>query len=160
MWNHNIHHHPVILNSVPVGTRRALDVGCGTGLLTRQLRQRVPDVVGVDRDAAAVEQARRLDPGGSITYLTADFFAPDWPPASFDLVASVAALHHMDAAAGLRRMRALLRPGGVLVVVGLAASELTDLPRDVLGAFVHRWSAHALRRPRPKTFRRRSGRRR
>jgi SAM-dependent methyltransferase len=39
---------------------------------------------------------------------------------SFDLVTAVASLHHMDAAAVLEHMRDLLRPGGVLAVVGLA----------------------------------------
>jgi len=37
--------------------------------------------------------------------------------------ASIAALHHMDATAALGRMRDLLRPGGVLTVVGPARGE-------------------------------------
>lgn len=44
-------------------------------------------------------------------------------PASFDFIASVASLHHMDVAAALVRMRSLLRPGGRLVVIGLARSS-------------------------------------
>ncbi|MEU0092716.1 hypothetical protein [Kribbella sp. NPDC006257] len=39
------------------------------------------------------------------------------------------ALHHVDARTGLLRMRELLRPGGFLVVVGVAR---TTLPRDFL----------------------------
>jgi trans-aconitate methyltransferase len=35
------------------------------------------------------------------------------------VVASIAALHHVDTAAGLERMRDRLRPGGVLAVIGL-----------------------------------------
>ncbi|WP_372461970.1 hypothetical protein [Streptomyces endocoffeicus] len=54
----------------------------------------------------------------------------------------MATLHHMDAATGLARMRDLLRPGGVLAVVGLARNTMPrDLPR-VLAAIavgtVHR----------------------
>ena len=53
---------------------------------------------------------------------------------SFDLVASIATLHHMDAEAGLRRMAELVRPGGVLVVVGLARSRApVDHLWDALG---------------------------
>ena len=37
-WNHNIHYHRLILDAVPPGARRALDVGCGEGTLARQLR--------------------------------------------------------------------------------------------------------------------------
>jgi hypothetical protein len=35
-WNHNRHHHRVILAAVPPGSERALDVGCGTGEPTRR----------------------------------------------------------------------------------------------------------------------------
>jgi SAM-dependent methyltransferase len=72
----------------------------------------------------------------------ATFLSYPFPAASFDLVVSVAALHHMDATAGLTRMRLLLRPGGTLLVVGLARSRF---PRDapfeiaaVLANAVHR----------------------
>src|ERR1035438_1423379 len=37
-WNHNIHYHDVVLRSVPPRCRRALDVGCGQGLLARGAR--------------------------------------------------------------------------------------------------------------------------
>ncbi len=57
-------------------------------------------------------------------------------PASFDVVASVATLHHMDATAGLTRLRNLVAPGGVLAIVGLARPDLpADIPREI-AAFV------------------------
>ena len=57
---------------------------------------------------------------------------------SFDLVTAVAALHHMDTAAALERMRDLLRPGGSLVVVGVARGRLpADLPFEIAGAVAH-----------------------
>jgi ubiquinone/menaquinone biosynthesis C-methylase UbiE len=52
-WNHNLHYHRVILDAVPPGCRRSLDVGCGEGMLVRDLRSVVPHVTGIDRDAAA-----------------------------------------------------------------------------------------------------------
>jgi hypothetical protein len=44
------------------------------------------------------------------------------------VVSAVASLHHMDARSGLIRLRSLVAPGGVLVVIGLARS---DLPKDI-----------------------------
>ena len=138
-WNHNIHYHPVILNAVPEGARRALDVGCGDGTLARQLRDVVPEVVAIDLDPPSIELARAAPSHADIDYLLGDFLAHPFGPASFDLVASVAALHHMDAAAALARMRELLRPGGTLAIVGLARSVYPiDLPIDVAGAVAHR----------------------
>lgn len=127
-WNHNIHYYPLVLAAVPPGCQRALDVGCGEGMLVRQLACRVPHVVGIDQDAASIEAARGPGPDGQAEFVRGDFLAFPFPPASFGLITCVAALHHMDAAAALARMRYLLAPGGTLVIVGLARSRLPDLP--------------------------------
>jgi 2-polyprenyl-3-methyl-5-hydroxy-6-metoxy-1,4-benzoquinol methylase len=125
-WNHNIHYHPRILEAVPEDAERALDIGCGEGMLARSLRRVVPDVTGIDLDAPSLEQARS-EPG-DIDYVLGDFLTHPLEPASYDVVASVATLHHVDARAGLTRMADLVRPGGVLAIIGLA--RLT-LPRDL-----------------------------
>lgn len=140
-WNHNAHYHPVVLAAIPPGCRRALDVGCGTGLLTRRLRARVPSVTGVDRDEASIAAARSHPGAGDIDYRQGDVLRVDLEPASFDLVTAVASLHHMDARAGLQRMAALLAPGGVLAVVGLARrNSPLDLARfDVPAVVANRY---------------------
>ncbi|MBP2703885.1 class I SAM-dependent methyltransferase [Microbispora sp. RL4-1S] len=129
-WNGNIHYHPRILRSVPDDARHALDVGCGEGTLTRELRRTVPNVTGIDLHTPSIDQARAH--AGDVDYIVGDFLTHPFDPASFDVIASVATLHHMDATAGLTRMRDLLRPGGVLAVIGLARSTLpNDLPREL-----------------------------
>ena len=119
-WNHNLHYHRVILAAVPDGARRSLDVGCGEGMLARDLRRLVAHVTGIDRDAASIDVARREDGGTGVEYVVGDFMTHPFEPGSFDHIASIAALHHMDAAAALHRMRELLAPGGTLAIVGLA----------------------------------------
>ncbi|MEV0315007.1 class I SAM-dependent methyltransferase [Nonomuraea fuscirosea] len=129
-WNHNIHYHPRILRAVPDGAKSALDVGCGEGTLARELRRVVPHVTGIDPDAAGLALAR--EHADDIAYVQDDFRTHPFEPASFDVVTSVATLHHMDAAEGLTRMRDLLAPGGVLAVLGLARSTMPgDLPREL-----------------------------
>lgn len=137
-WNHNIHYHPLILGAVPDGCQRGLDVGCGEGGLTRELRQAVPQVVGIDSDEPVIDRARQQDNGAGVEYVNGDFLTYDLRPESFDVIVSVAALHHMNPAAALSRMRQLLRPGGTLAVVGLARSRLHDLPADAAGVVAHR----------------------
>ena len=137
-WNHNIHYHPLILGAVPAGCQRGLDVGCGEGGLARELRQVVPHVLAIDCDGPVIDRARQQDNGAGVEYVAGDFLAYDLRPGSFDVIVSVAALHHMDPAAALSRMRQLLRPGGRLAVVGLARSRLRDLPADVAGVVGHR----------------------
>ncbi len=50
-WSHNIHYHHILLQAIPPNCRRALDVGCGRGLLARELAHHSPEVVAIDADA-------------------------------------------------------------------------------------------------------------
>jgi SAM-dependent methyltransferase len=140
-WSHNLHYHRVILGAVPAGCGRALDVGCGTGALTRRLRRVVPAVTGIDRDGRSIALAVSHPGAGDISYLHGDFLAWPFEERTFGLVTSVASLHHMDAERALASMRALLRPGGVLAVVGLARGHAPadlglELPA-VIGTRLH-----------------------
>lgn len=136
-WNHNTHYYPLVLAAVPDGCRRALDVGCGEGMLARELAARVPQVVGIDEDAASIALARQQDPEGRAEYVLGDFLGHPFPAGSFGLVSCVAALHHMDPAAALARMSDLLAPGGTLVVSGVARSRWSDLPLDVVAVIAN-----------------------
>jgi SAM-dependent methyltransferase len=109
-WSHNDHYRRWVLRQVPPGARRALDVGCGTGGLVRALAAVVPDVTGIDPDERVVALA---GPGGRVGDLLS---VP--PEPAYDLVTAVAVVHHLPPAAALAHLRALLRPGGRLVVVG------------------------------------------
>lgn len=138
-WNHSIHYFPVLLSALPAGATRALDVGCGEGVLTRRLRAVVPHVVGIDVDEPSLTLARGVDGGDGIEYVHGDFLTHTFEPSSFDFVAVVAVLHHMDADAALARMGALLRPGGSLGIIGLARSRLPrDVPREIRAAVATR----------------------
>lgn len=134
-WNHNIHYHSVVVSAVGDGCSRVLDVGCGEGMLARELSGRVSEVVGIDVDAPTVEVARRDAAADNVEYLVGDFLTHDFEAGSFDAVVSVVALHHMDTTAALERMGELVRPGGRVAVVGLARSRYpADLGFDLAGA--------------------------
>lgn len=135
-WNHNIHHHPLVLRAVRPGYRSAIDVGCGEGILARELRAVLPEVTAIDVDGPSVELARRQDPEGRIEHVHADVRTADL--GTYDLVASIATVHHMDPTEALTRLRDLVAPGGTLVIVGLARSRLPkDLPIEAAGVVTH-----------------------
>jgi len=136
-WNHNTHYYPLVLAAVPDGCRRALDVGCGEGMLARELAVRVPQVVGIDKHEPSIALAREQGPAGRVEYVLGDFLEYPFPAASFGLVSCVAALHHLDPAAALTRMAGLLAPGGTLVVNGVARSRWFDLPLDAVAVLVN-----------------------
>jgi ubiquinone/menaquinone biosynthesis C-methylase UbiE len=122
-WNHNVHYQPVILNAVPEGCGPALDVGCGDGLLAARLADRCAKVTGIDRDPRMIALAQAQQPRARITFIEADFLTHRFPEASFDFVCANTSLHHMDFTAALTTMARLLRPGGRLAVIGLAADK-------------------------------------
>jgi len=123
--NHTIDAFRDLLPLVPQGTGTALDVGCGEGFASRALAARGLTVTGIDPDAPSLELAREQD-HANVTYLEADVMTTDLP-GNYDIVVALAVLHHLPLEAALERLAQLLAPGGTLLVVGLAASEL---PRD------------------------------
>jgi trans-aconitate 2-methyltransferase len=96
---------------------RVVDLGCGTGTLTRELHLAVAaqETVGIDNSPAMLARATplamaglRFEPGD-----IAEFSAAG----AYDLVFSNAALHWVpDQATLLRRLTGALKPGGQLAV--------------------------------------------
>lgn len=120
-WNHNVAYYPLVLGAVPAGCRDVLDVGCGDGMLARTLAAPGRRVVGIDRSAEMVRKAVDLSQGiAGMEFLAGDFLEMPFPPGGFDVVSFVASVHHMDTDAALKKAIELLRPGGSLVVIGLA----------------------------------------
>jgi 2-polyprenyl-3-methyl-5-hydroxy-6-metoxy-1,4-benzoquinol methylase len=119
-WNHNIHYHRLVLDAVPVDARSALDVGTGNGLLAADLCRKVPEVIAIDVDDEVLEAAH--EEVDDVEWILGDVMKYPFDR-TFDVVASVATLHHLpDLRSALRRFAELTSPGGVLVVVGLARS--------------------------------------
>jgi ubiquinone/menaquinone biosynthesis C-methylase UbiE len=135
---------------------RILDVGCGTGYLSRILAPVVaPDghVTGLDPSPAMIEYATERAPA-NCTYVVGEGQDLPFPDGSFDLVVSSLAVHHMPADArpeALRQMFRVLRPGGRLLIaefrppanhlarhiVGvLSGPAMRHDPRDLLGTMI------------------------
>lgn len=104
-----------------------LDVGCGTGVSTRQVARIVTAgrVVGVDVSGPMVRQARARSTGlANVTYEEADAQTHPFEPASFDVVLSrFGAMYFTDPPAAFANLAAALRPGGRLALVAWQGLE-------------------------------------
>jgi SAM-dependent methyltransferase len=97
---------------VAPGIERALDVGAGTGISSRQLTDRGVDVLALEPDPRMAEVA--IEKG--IQTQVAKF--EDWDPAgqTFDLVLFAQSFHWVDPEVALPKVRRLLTPRGRLAM--------------------------------------------
>jgi len=100
-----------------------LDAGCGAGPLTVELARRGHRVVAVDLSPQMIDLCQRavvaagVDP--SVELACGDILEMGRAPKSFDAIFAMGFLQYQnDEQAALRGLRALLRPGGRLVVSG------------------------------------------
>jgi SAM-dependent methyltransferase len=119
--------------------RRALDVGCGTGALARQLAAEGARVVAIDVSPAAIHaaahEAKESGESPLPEFAVADLLSPSSLPAGpFEVVTCVLSLHESaEPERALRAAAKLLHPRGRMVL-----------------AFEHPWRAAA--RPTPGPF--------
>ena len=104
---------------VTVGTKRALDFGCGVGRLTQALASHFDEVVGIDIAPSMIELARLHDRTGRCRFVLNETDRLPWlTSGSFDFVYSNIVLQHVEPRFTRRYLAEflrLLRPEGILV---------------------------------------------
>lgn len=121
---------------------RALDVGCGGGLLSEALAKAGALVTAIDLAPAVLDVARLhlLESGLVVDYreLSAEALAAE-TPAAYDVITCMEMLEHVpDPASVIRACAALLNPGGRLFL-----STLNRTPQSFAAAIVG--AEHVLR---------------
>ena len=107
---------PVLEKMKLAATDNVLDVGCGSGWLSRRIGKLVPEgrVVGMDVSDEMIRVARRasLD-HDNILFMTGEVGEIPWEPNFFTHAISVESSYYWpDPAAGVQEIRRVLRPGG------------------------------------------------
>jgi SAM-dependent methyltransferase len=103
----------------------ALDLGCGDGRLTAELRAEA--LTAADVSAVALARARERLPGAELRELEPDAPLP-FADSSFDLVLCVETVEHVrDVQLLVSEVRRVLRPGGELALTTPAHGRLTGL---------------------------------
>lgn len=104
---------------------RALDFGCGSGLVGMQLYSEVGSLTMMDTSAGMLALLKEKIAQNKITnmaVLNCDIFTAATLPAEFDLIYMNSVLHHIeDIPAFLEKIRSMLKPGGQLCIGDLKA---------------------------------------
>ena len=96
-----------------LGARRIAEIGCGAGEILVTLGKQGFEGLGYDPAPEAREHARQRLAGAGSPFAIVD----EWPSGTFDSVLLLEVLGYLDdPSAVLKRCRALVRPGGHIVV--------------------------------------------
>lgn len=134
-----------------ISPARTLDIGCGSGLITKVLAETSTEVVAVDVSEDAVEVSRgALGEATNVLLKVVDVFQPskvigDWR-GSFDLVVLSEVLEHIqDDRGALETVRELLGEGGWLLLTVPADPKLWNV-EDERAGHARRYTREELRR--------------
>jgi SAM-dependent methyltransferase len=125
-------HRNQFLELVPKPGRRTLDLGCGEGRLSRDLKRLGHNVVGIDVSPAMIAAAQEADP--EIETHVADAAQLPFPDASFDCVVAHLSLQDVDDLTGtVHEVARVLDPGArfcaaVVHPMNSAADPRPDAP--------------------------------
>lgn len=103
---------------IPRDRHTVLDLGCGAGIWSRAIAERLPwaRVTGLDAGADFIARARERHGSDRVAFEVGDFTDLPFPDASFDCVYADNSLEHaFDADLTLREVHRVLGDGGVLV---------------------------------------------
>lgn len=110
-----------VLDNLPEGQSRILEVGCGSGRLAGRLSAFGHELVAIDSSPESVEAARRLEVNARLAVF------PDFEDEPFDVVLFTRSLHHihpLDSA--VEQARRLLNPKGLLLAEDFAFSDVEE----------------------------------
>ncbi|MEK7208980.1 MAG: class I SAM-dependent methyltransferase [Patescibacteria group bacterium] len=107
-----------LLRLLGAGTGRVLDVGCGPGVMTKEIAARGWEYYGVDLSPqmVAVVRAKFANRAG-INFAVGAVEKLDFPDHYFDAIVAMGLVEYLaDEDAAIRELRRVLKPRGVLIV--------------------------------------------
>jgi len=91
---------------------RVLELGCGTGLFSRQFAATGCRLTAIDVSPELLAAASEKVTAGGATFMVADAEDVPFGDGDFDAVIGSSVLHHLDIDRALAEIRRVLRPGG------------------------------------------------
>ncbi|GIP35344.1 class I SAM-dependent methyltransferase [Paenibacillus sp. J2TS4] len=105
------------MSNLPLQRRRALDIGCGSGILVDELSSHFDEVTGIDISDEMLEIAKEKRQRSNTSYLNmdADNLILD---GKFDLIVSRTTFHHLNSIPSvISKMKELLNSSGRIVIL-------------------------------------------
>jgi 2-polyprenyl-3-methyl-5-hydroxy-6-metoxy-1,4-benzoquinol methylase len=140
-WDHNQQYQYYLLKHISKNCNTILDVGCGTGELTKKLVPYSKEIIGIDVSENMIHEAEKRNNDEKIIYLKTSvekYF--EETEKTFDVIISIAALHHMDEEKILQMMKNKLTHNGKILILDLVKSKtIIDWLLSILATLLNPW---------------------
>lgn len=117
--------------------KKVADIACGTGVLTRKLKYRKADVVGIDPSQELIAEARKINKLKyvDIPYELGTAEQTNLPSGEYDMVTVLRAWHWFNRQESIGEVKRILRNKGALIVADsgfVPSHEVVALTFDIL----------------------------
>jgi len=112
----------------------ALDVATGNGQLAMELSKHFEQVYATDMSQKQIDNAQKAD---NIIYKVEAAEKTNFEDGQFDLITVAQAIHWFDFDAFYKEVRRLLKPGGVIAVLGYGLFHTNEHSHKILSNFYH-----------------------
>jgi 2-polyprenyl-3-methyl-5-hydroxy-6-metoxy-1,4-benzoquinol methylase len=126
-WDHNRQYQNYLLKHIPQNCNCILDVGCGTGELTKKLVPYSVEIIGIDISENMINEALTRNNDKKIKYIriSVERYLEETDK-KFDVIISIAALHHMNEERTLEMMKEKLTGDGKIIILDLVKGSFVD----------------------------------
>ena len=133
--NSLLNDHTFFVSNMSLGKGRALDIGCGSGLLVDKLASYYDEVVGIDISDQMLNLAKVRRQRSNTAYLNMDAAHLSFKE-KFDFIVSRTTFHHLNNIPNvIKQMKGLLNDGGKIVILdNVSKVETPPTYAYILGA--------------------------
>lgn len=133
--NSLLNDHTFFVSNMSLGKGRALDIGCGSGLLVDKLASYYDEVVGIDISDQLLNLAKVRRQRSNTAYLNMDAAHLSFKE-KFDFIVSRTTFHHLNNIPNvIKQMKGLLNDGGKIVILdNVSKVETPPTYAYILGA--------------------------
>ncbi len=91
---------------------QVLEIGCGTGLFTKELARTNNTIVAIDISDALIMKARERVTSANVHFVLGNAYETEFKSESFDFIVGSSSLHHLEVDAALKEFSRILKSGG------------------------------------------------
>lgn len=89
-----------------------LEIGCGTGLFTKELAKTDNRIVAIDISDALIARAKQRVHAANVEFVAGNAYQSKFQPNTFDFIVGSSSLHHLEVDLALKEFSRILKPGG------------------------------------------------